>query len=384
MKRRLLSIAAVFALLGSTAACTVESASSEKTDTQASGKADTALKDLEGKVLSKGPHGETPVTAEAVALSDEEVEQVKGKKATAAIVMHYAGNDWANAQIDGLKAEFARLGIDVIAVTDANFNPGQQVSNIETVLAKHPDIVVSIPTDPVATAGAYRKVTESGAKLVFMDNVPEGFKAGVDYESVVSADNFGNGAVSAHLLAKALDGKGEIGVIYHSADFFVTRQRYEGFLKVIKEEYPDIKIVAEQGIGGPDFAGDAQKVSDAMISQNPKLAGIWAVWDVPAEGVMAAARSAGRNDLKIATEDLGTNVAIALAQDQLVVGLGAQQPYQQGVTEARIAAGALLGKKAPSYVALNALPVTHENVLEAWKQVYNSEPPADLQKAMKK
>ena len=384
MKRRLLSIAAVFALLGSTAACTVESASSEKTDTQASGKADTALKDLEGKVLSKGPHGETPVTAEAVALSDEEVEQVKGKKATAAIVMHYAGNDWANAQIDGLKAEFARLGIDVIAVTDANFNPGQQVSNIETVLAKHPDIVVSIPTDPVATAGAYRKVTESGAKLVFMDNVPEGFKAGVDYESVVSAYNFGNGAASAHLLAKALDGKGEIGVIYHSADFFVTRQRYEGFLKVIKEEYPDIKIVAEQGIGGPDFAGDAQKVSDAMISQNPKLAGIWAVWDVPAEGVMAAARSAGRNDLKIATEDLGTNVAIALAQDQLVVGLGAQQPYQQGVTEARIAAGALLGKKAPSYVALNALPVTHENVLEAWKQVYNSEPPADLQKAMKK
>ena len=384
MKRRLLLIATVFALLGSTAACTVESASSEKTDTQAAGKADAALKELEGKVLSKGPHGETPVGAEAVELTDEEVAQIKEKKATAALVMHYAGNDWANAQIAGLKAEFARLGIDVIAVTDANFNPGQQVSNIETVLAKHPDIVVSIPTDPVATAGAYRKVAESGAQLVFMDNVPEGLKAGVDYESVVSADNYGNGVVSAHLLAKALDGKGEIGVIYHSADFFVTRQRYEGFLKTIKEEYPDIKIVKEQGIAGPDFAGDAQKVGDAMISQNPNLAGIWAVWDVPAEGVMAAARSAGRNDLKIATEDLGTNVAIALAQDQLVVGLGAQQPYQQGVTEARIAGGALLGKKAPSYVALNALPVTHENVLEAWKQVYNSEPPADLLKAMKK
>ena len=384
MERRALLVAAALGMLGTAAGCTVESASNRPANSHVSGKADAALKELQGKVLSEGPKGESPAEASSVELSDAEVEQVKALNATAAIVMHYAGNDWATAQIAGLKAEFARLGVEVIAVTDANFNPGQQVSNIETVLARNPDIVVSIPTDPVATAGAYRKVSASGAKLVFMDNVPEGLEAGVDYESVVSADNFGNGVVSAHLLAKALDGKGEIGAIYHSADFFVTRQRYEGFRKVIEEEYPDIKIVKAQGIAGPDFAGDAQKVADAMISQNPNLAGIWAVWDVPAEGVMAAARSASRFDLKIATEDLGTNAAIALAQDQLIVGLGAQQPYQQGVAEARIGAGALLGKKAPSYVALNALPVTHDNVLEAWRQVYNTEPPADLQKAMKK
>ena len=79
-----------------------------------------------------------------------------------------------------------------------------------------------------------------------------------------------------------------------------------------------------------------------MLSQNPDLAGVWAVWDVPAEGVMAAARSAGRTNLKIATEDLGTNAAIALAQNQLVVGLGAQQPYQQGVTEANMIPARLL------------------------------------------
>lgn len=384
MERRALLVAAALGMLGTAAGCTVESASNRPANSHVSGKADAALKEIQGKVFSKGPKGESPAAASAVELSDAEVEQVKALNATAAIVMHYAGNDWATAQIAGLKAEFARLGVEVIAVTDANFNPGQQVSNIETVLARNPDIVVSIPTDPVATAGAYRKVSASGAKLVFMDNVPEGLEAGVDYESVVSADNFGNGVVSAHLLAKALDGKGEIGAIYHSADFFVTQQRYDGFRKVIEEEYPDIKIVKTQGIAGPDFAGDAQKVADAMISQNPNLAGIWAVWDVPAEGVMAAARSASRFDLKIATEDLGTNAAIALAQDQLIVGLGAQQPYQQGVAEARIGAGALLGKKAPAYVALNALPVTHDNVLEAWKQVYNTEPPADLQKAMKK
>lgn len=383
MKNKWVASAATITLAASLAltGCSSANTASTAANSSVSSKADAALKEIQGKVLSKGPHGEEPSSRDAVALSDAEVAQIKAKGAKAAIVMHYAGNDWANAQINGLKTEFARLGIEVVAVTDANFNPGQQVSNIETVLAKKPDIIVSIPTDPVATASAYKKAADAGVKLVFMDNVPNGLVAGKDYESVVSADNYGNGVVSAHLMAKALGGTGKIGVIYHEADFFVTKQRYQGFSETIAKDYPDIKVVKAQGIAGPDFAGDAQKVADAMLSQNPDLNGIWAVWDVPAEGVMAAARSAGRNDLKIATEDLGTNVAIALAQNQLVVGLGAQQPYQQGVTEADIAGGALIGKKAPAYVALNALPVDHSNVLDAWKQVYNSDAPADLQKA---
>jgi ribose transport system substrate-binding protein len=120
-----------------------------------------------------------------------------------------------------------------------------------------------------------------------------------------------------------------------------------------------------------------------MLSQHPDLDAIWAVWDVPAEGVMAAARAAGRTDLKIATEDLGLNVAIALAKDELVVGLGAQRPFDQGVTEARLAALSLLGQQVPAYVAWPALAVDHKNVLDAWKQVYHSDPPADLSDSYK-
>ena len=41
----------------------------------------------------------------------------------------------------------------------------------------------------------------------------------------------------------------------------------------------------------------------------------------------------------------------------------------------------LLGKEAPEYVALPALPVTHENVLEAWEEVYHQAPPAALAEA---
>jgi ribose transport system substrate-binding protein len=366
--------------------------SSEKTSSSKGGnsagqaqlqKAQASLDQLSKTVLAKGPNGETPAPASSITLSPAEIDKIKAKNATAAIVLHYGGNDWSTAQVAGLRAEFKELGIRVIAVTDANFKPDKQVSDIETVLAKKPDIIVSIPTDPVATAAAYRKAVKQGVKLVFMDNVPKGFKPGVDYVSDVSADNYGNGVVSADLLAQKLKGKGEIGVIFHDADFFVTAQRRDGFVTEMKK-FPGIKIVAKQGIAGPDFAGDAEKAATAMLTQHPNLNGIWAVWDVPAEGVLAAARANGRaNNLAIATQDLGQNVAINMAQGGDVKDLGAQRPFDQGQTEAKLAGYGLLGKKAPPYVAVPSLPVTQANVLAAWQQVYHAAPPSQLASAAK-
>jgi ribose transport system substrate-binding protein len=340
--------------------------------------AQAALAAMEGKVLATGPNGEQPAPASSITLTPGEIEQVKDKKATAAIVMHYTGDGWTDAQVAGLRQQFGELGIEVIAVTDAGFQPDRQVSNIETVLARNPNIIVSIPADPVATAGAYKQAAAAGVKLVFMDNVPQGMQAGRDYVSAVSADNVGNGVVAAHLMADALGGRGEIGVVYHEADFKVTRQRLEGFENTIEQDYPDIHIVDRKGVTGPDFAGQAQAAATAMMVKHQDLAGIWGAWDVPTEGIIAAARAIDRSNLAVTTEDLGPNVAIALASREYVTGLGAQRPFDQGVTEAKLAAYSLIDKQAPPYVALDALPVTHDNVLDAWREVYRSDPPKQV------
>lgn len=347
-------------------------------NTPASGQANKAIAELQNTVLSKGPNGEAATPVSEIKLTTEEINQIKAKNATAAILMHYGGNDWAVAQIAGLKQQFGKMGINVIATTDANFKPETQVANIETVMAQKPDIIVSLPTDPSATADAFKQAEAQGTKLVFMDNVPQGFKPGTDYVSVVSADNYGNGVVSAHLLAQQLGGQGKIGAIYHAADFFVTQQRYDAFKTTIEKNYPNIQIVEAQGVGGPDFSGEADRVASAMLTKHADLNGIWAVWDVPAEGVMSAIRTAGRDDVVVTTIDLGKTVAAELAQGGIIKGVGAQRPFDQGVTEAMLAGYALLGKQAPPYVALNALPVTQQNVKEAWRTVYHQDPPKDI------
>lgn len=332
------------------------------------------------EIASKGPNGETAVSAKTLQLTEQEIEKIKQGHYKAAIAMHYAGNDYSTAQINGLKAAFNRLGIEVVAVTDGQFKPEKQIADIETILAKKPDIIVSLPVDPVSTASEFKKAAAAGVKLVFMDSVPTGLQAGKDYVSVVSSDSFGNGTSAGDILGKELHGKGKIGIIYHDVNFFVNNERREAVEKTIKNKYPNIKIVAEGGITTPN---DAEKVASGMLARNKDIDGIFAIWDVPAEGVLAAARSVGKDNLVITTCDLGTNVALDIASGGNVKGLGAQLPFDQGVAEAILAGDSLLGKEVPPFIAVPGLKVTKDNVLDAWKMAYHQDAPSVIQKAAK-
>ena len=332
------------------------------------------------QILGKGPNGEAPVSAKTLQLTEEEIAKIKQGNYKAAIVMHYTGNDYSTAQVNALKATFERMGVDVIAVTDAQFKAEKQVSDIETVLAKKPDVIISVPVDPVSTAAAFKKAADAGVKIVFMDGVAKGLEPGKDYVSMVTGDNAGNGAAAAEIMGKELGGKGKIGVIFHDADFFVTAQRTAAFEETIKTKFPNIEIVARGGITGPN---DGEKVASAMLTKHRDLDGIFAIWDVPAEGALAAARTAGKNKLVITSTDLGTKVGMEIASGGIVKGVGAQLPYDQGVTEAMAAGYALLGKPVPTYIASPAVEVTKENVLDSWKLVYGQDAPDVIKKAAK-
>jgi ribose transport system substrate-binding protein len=200
-----------------------------------------------------------------------------------------------------------------------------------------------------------------------MDNVAQGFVAGKDYVSCVSADNYGNGIIAADLIGEALNGKGKVGVIKFDVDFFVTNQRLEAFEKEMAEKYPNIEIVSKMGFTDQNACSE---VADAMILEHPDLDAIFAHWDVPCEGVLSSLRAAGLNNIKLSTIDLGNNIAKEIAEGN-VLGVGAQLPYDQGVAEATLAAYALLGKETPAYVAVPAMRVDQSNILEAYQTVYH-------------
>ena len=106
------------------------------------------------KPLSRGPHGEMSANAADLRLTSSEMARLGAQNARAAIVLHYGGNDWSRAQSDGMRDRFAELGIRVVAATDAGFDATQQAMDIDRVMRERPDVIVSIPTDPAATADA--------------------------------------------------------------------------------------------------------------------------------------------------------------------------------------------------------------------------------------
>jgi len=63
--------------------------------------------------------------------------------------------------------------------------------------------------------------------------------------------------------------------------------------------------------------------------------------------------------------------------------ISAQSPYEQGVASALAAAGALLGKKMPKFVAIEPISITPANLLKSWKTVFKEDAPQEIRNALK-
>ncbi|ESX04405.1 LacI family transcriptional regulator [Mesorhizobium sp. LSJC268A00] len=326
-----------------------------------------------------GPQGESATPSADVILSDADIAALKDKGYKAALLWH-TSSDFTNAVTAGATDEFARAGITIAVKTDAQFDSARQRSDIETALAAKPNVILALPLDPVTSAEAFRQAVKDGTKLVFLSNLPKGYKQGTDYASIVTDDLFQMGKQAADAMAKAIGGKGKVGYIFHDAAYYVTNQRDQAFKTTIEKVYPDIKIVAEQGISDP---ARAEELANAMLLQHPDLDGIYVTWAEPADGVLSALRGAGNARTKIVTLDLAEPVALDMVKGGNVAALVADKAYELGRAMAASGMKSLLGQPTPAFVVAPALTVTKENVAQGWKDSLNRDAPQPVLDAAK-
>lgn len=339
----------------------------------------TALMSPAAVAQTVGPGGETATPSADVQLTDADIAALTGKGHKAALLWH-TSSDFINAVSAGAKDEFARAGVEVVVTTDAGFDAAKQRSDIETALAAGPDVILSLPLDPVTSAEAFRAAIAEGKELVFLSNLPAGYVHGQDYAAIVTDDLFQMGKQAADVLAKAMGGKGKVGWIFHDATYYVTNQRDNAFKTTIQNDYPDIQIVAEQGITDP---ARAEELASAMLLQNPDLDGIYVTWAEPADGVLAALRSAGNTHTRIVTLDLSEPVALDMVKGGNVAGIVADEAYELGRAMAAVGLKSLLGQQSPAFVVAPALTVTKDNVAEGWQQSLRRDAPQSVLDAAK-
>ena len=232
----------------------------------------------------------------------------------------------------------------------------------------------------MTSAEAVKPAVASGVKIVLLSNKPKDFTQGKDYVTIVTDDLYQMGKHAADAMAAAIGKKGKIAWIYHDAQYYVTNQRDNVFKTTIESDYPDIKIVAQQGIADP---ARAQDVAQALLLQHPDLDGIYVTWSEPAEGVLAALRAAGNKHAKIVTLDLSEPVALDMVKGGNVAAIVADQAYELGRAMATAAGYGLLGKTAPAFVVAPVLTVSKANVAQGWQESLHREAPKSVLDAVK-
>ena len=138
----------------------------------------------------------------------------------------------------------------------------------------------------------------------------------------VVSDNVLGGKLCAEALAEALDGKGNIAIIDLSTNMAV-QDRMEGFMSVL-EQYPDMKIVAQQDGDGSVEA--ALPIMENMLQANEKIDAVFGTNDPAAIGAIAALDSANKLDSTYVVGIDGAKDACELIKDGKFLGTAAQYP----------------------------------------------------------
>ena len=103
---------------------------------------------ITGPIKFTGAEGEKPSYDGDLLLTKAEVEQLKGMGLKAAYVDNNTAGEYSLAIIGGARDTLKYLGIEMIAETSANFDATKQKDDVETVMAKNPDIVIGYAVDP--------------------------------------------------------------------------------------------------------------------------------------------------------------------------------------------------------------------------------------------
>ncbi|MCL2562458.1 MAG: LacI family DNA-binding transcriptional regulator [Oscillospiraceae bacterium] len=332
--------------------------------------------------MARGPFGEKADSIESLTLTAQEMETIAKHNYTAAISFHYMGKAWMDLTLRGITSVFKQLNISLIATTDAHFNPELQSKQLESICLLEPDVIISMPTDNKKTAPTFQKVAQSKAKLILITNVPDGLAPG-DYVSCISTNershgrNIGQGLgeyMTAHGLKNAL-------FIKHGADFYGTNQRDAAAEQILSEEYAHINICGSASFLREE---DVYGLTLSLLQKHPEAEALYVSWDGPALEAMRAIADTGRHIMPISTGDLDYNTALVMAGGGMIRAISAQSPYEQGEAIALAAANALLGKATPSFVGIEPVSVTPDNLLKAWAQIFKENPPTELREALKK
>lgn len=216
---------------------------------------------------------------------------------------------------DEMEKTAAELDV-VLRITDADFDAGRQVRQIDDFVQQKVAAIVLAPCDSKAVAPALAKAIEAGIPVVTVDVAAEG----VDVVSHCASDNVAGGRLAGRLMAGDLNrrgiSEGSVLIVDHSG-VTSTAQRVEGFKEVLSKEMPGITMEVLNAIGQRDRA--MAVTEDALQRFGDSLVGTFGINDDCALGALSAIERADMlQNISVVGYDLGDESRAAIQEGRMV------------------------------------------------------------------
>jgi ribose transport system substrate-binding protein len=327
-----------------------------------------------------GPNGETITGDEELVLTRAEVKKLREGNYTYALIANNMAGEYMVGLSKGLEDFFNYVGIERVAFTTAEFDPAKQKSDVETVLAKNPDLIIGHPTDPITAAESFQPAVDAGIPIAMLDQLPKGYEYGKDIIGVVTENHVELATYSAEAMNQLLGDGGKVGVVFYDDIYYVCNILDDTFAETIEEKYPQMDIVSKMGWVGENEAGN---VASGMILRDPDIEGLWVTYMTPAQSVLSALKDANRTDIQVVTYGIDVPTLVNIAQDGPMTITGAS-PWNIGMDLAIMGSYGLLGKEVPNnYITVPGFIVTKEMVREVWENSMHYEMPDVLEEALR-
>jgi simple sugar transport system substrate-binding protein len=231
--------------------------------------------------------------------------QGTGKKSYKDLVVGYAQigaeSEWRTGNTASIQEAAENLGVELV-FSDAQQKQENQIKAIRSFIAQQVDVIGVSPVVETGWESVFQEAKDAGIPIILVDrraNVSEDL-----FATHLGSDFVEEGRNAARVMAKLLNGRGNIVELVGTIGSAPAIDRYNGFREVMKD-YPEIKIIASESgdftraKGKEVMEGFLQRYGDridALYSHNDDMA-IGAIRAIEAYGLKPG------EDIKIVSID---------------------------------------------------------------------------------
>ncbi|MDR1248740.1 MAG: substrate-binding domain-containing protein [Treponema sp.] len=281
--------------------------------------------------------------AAGLSLAGCQKKEAAGSQKTLVAFARSESNDtWLSYLHDAFAAEFAGKPEYEILWSDGQNDVTRQQDNVSAAIAQGVKAIVVVPIDTSSVTPIVRAAQEAKIPLVFVNRNP--FVGSPPPEGVYycGSDSVVAGRQQMEYLGGLIGGTGEIAILMGQLNQEAAQDRTRGVKAVIAEQFPNIRVVAEQT--GNWMRNEGVNVAENWLTAYPNLKAIASNNDEMAMGALVAIKSSGRQGILVGGTDGNPDAVLAVKNGEMACSVF-QNAKGQGAGAADYVIRALRGEK---------------------------------------